>query len=219
MNLIPLTSSRVACRVFLVLAIVSLLSLCPGRADDGGVAVWVNPGKKVCFYEDVREAGAHVFLHYTVNDGGMLDIVANVRGPDGSTLWTSEKGSGQRVLFKSRKAGAHKFCFSNEMSTVSEKVVAFSVLVGAVDTFGSGSGQEKPKDVLQRRVFRIQQSLREIEELQSFLRTREREHRATIEVANTRVVVWSIVEIFIIVAMGGTTMFYFRKLFSSKRVV
>ncbi|CCW70685.1 unnamed protein product [Phytomonas sp. Hart1] len=146
--------------------------------------------------------------------------MVTIQGPDGAILWMSEKGMEQRVLFKARKAGAHRFCLSNEMSTVSDKVVAFSVIVGDTDELKEGeAGPKRPRDMLQRTVHRIDQGLNEIEELQSFLRTREREHRATIEVANTRVVIWSVLEIIFIVGMAMTSMHYFRKLFSLKRVI
>lgn len=202
----------------LLVATVLLLAVASPAvsADDGGVAVQILPTKKECFYEPVAAAGIKVFLHYMVTSGGALDVDAEVLNPEGMVVWKSEKESENRVLFKSTKAGRYAFCFSNEMSTVTAKVVAFSVLVGDGSSQAGAGGK---RDSLRDSIFRIQQGLREIEEIQGFLRSREREHRATTEVANTRVIMWSLLEIAAIVGMGAANVYYLRRMFTTKRMV
>lgn len=201
--------------------LLSLLCVIPCRADDGGVAVQILPSKHECFYEEVGAADIKVFLHYMVTSGGAMDIDVEIFSPQETIVWRSEKDSENRVLFKSRSPGSYRFCFSNEMSTLSTKVVAFSVMVGdlANQRPGDGNGPSAPMDSLQRSILSIHQGLREIEEIQGYLRTRERSHRATTEVANTRIVVWSLLEIVAIVGMGFANVYYLRRMFNTKRAV
>lgn len=203
-----------------VLVAAVLLSCCcvaPAAADDGGLAVQVAPGRTNCFYEDVSGAGVKLFLHYMVSSGGSLDIDCQVTGPDNKLIWSADRDTENRVLFKSRVPGAHAFCFINRMSTVTPKVVSFSVMVGDAD--GASGGKSVEKDSLYRSIKRLQEGLGEIEELQQLMRMREQDHRATTEVANTRVVVFCLLEIIFIAGMGVGSVVYLRKLFVTKRMV
>lgn len=206
-----------------VAATVVLLLCCgvvvPAAADDGGLAVQVAPGRTNCFYEDVSGAGVKMFLHYMVSSGGSLDIDCQVAGPDGKLIWSADRDTQNRVLFKSLVPGPHSFCFINRMSTVTPKVVSFSVMVGDGDADAAAGGKSVEKDSLYRSIRRLQEGLGEIEELQQLMRTREQEHRATTEVANTRVVVFCLIEIIFIVGMGVGSVVYLRKMFVTKRMV
>uniref|UniRef100_A0A0A9YVX1 Transmembrane emp24 domain-containing protein A n=1 Tax=Lygus hesperus TaxID=30085 RepID=A0A0A9YVX1_LYGHE len=112
---------------------------------------------------------------------------------------------------------------------MSAKVVAFSVLLdnsndislfGTRNVVGVESKQESiNNDPLLRSIRRIQQGLQEIESTQTYLRTRERNHRRTTESANTRVLVWTVAEIGVILGMGLTSVIYLRRMFKLKRVV
>lgn len=200
----------------LLLLLSALLVTVGVSADDGDVAVQVDAGKVVCFYEDITVANVKVFLHYLVTSGGAMDIDCKVTAPDDKVIWESEKETENRVLFKSRTAGTHAFCFSNRMSTVSPKVVSLSVTVGSG---GTAKNQQDSNDSLQRTISRLKKGLGEIEEIQQYLRGREHEHRSTTEVANTRVVLFCLLESIIIVAMGVGSVWYLRKIFITKRMV
>ncbi|XQJ29732.1 cop-coated vesicle membrane protein p24 precursor, putative [Leishmania guyanensis] len=213
----PLTAVG-AVVIFLVL-LASSAAVQSARADDGSLAVQVAAGREVCFYEDAPGVGVNMFLHYIVTTGGAMDINCKIVAPDMSIVWDADRSTENRVLFKSRMPGSYAFCFSNRMSTVTEKVVSFSVMVGN----GNAEDVMRPKgaksDSLHRSIMRLQQGLREIEELQQVLRTRERTHRATTEVANTRVVVFCILESIFIVGMGVGSVIYLRQIFATKRMV
>ncbi|GET91544.1 cop-coated vesicle membrane protein p24 precursor, putative [Leishmania tarentolae] len=189
------------------------------RADDGSLSVQIPAGQKVCFHEEAPGVGVKMFLHYMVTMGGSMDIDCSILAPDGTVIWDAERETEHRILFKSRVPGSYAFCFSNRMSTVTTKVVSFSVMVGD----GNAADVMRPKgtesDTLYRSIMRLQQGLREIEELQQALRIREQYHRATTEVANTRVVVFCILESVFIIAMGVGSIIYLRQMFVTKRMV
>lgn len=185
------------------------------EAASGAVAIRIPAHKDECFFEDVPAAGTKVYLHYMVTSGGSLDIDAAIYGPDQGLIWNAEKERETRVLFKSRLPGMHKFCFSNKMSTLTTKVVGFSVQVGDP----ADSTKDHNVDPMERSIIHIAMGLNDIKTEQLYLRTRERVHRDTVESTNTRVLLWSVVEIALIVFMGVGHIWYLRRLFESRRAV
>lgn len=184
---------------------------------DHGVAlsVRVPAHKDECFYEDVPSAGTKVFFHFSVTNGGALDIDAAVYGPDGSMIWSSEKEQETRLLFKARLAGTHKFCFSNKMSSVTTKTVALTVQVG-----DPADGDKSHKvDNVERALIHVQEGLTEVRNEQNYLRTREREHRDTTESTNTRVLFWSIAEIGLLILLGVAQLQHLKGCFEKRRNV
>jgi protein ERP2 len=201
-----------------IVALIGLLAAVALASDivpSTAVAVRIPAHKDECFYEDVSSAATKVYLHYMVTSGGSLDIDASIFGPDQELIWAAEKERENRVLFKSRLPGTHKFCFSNKMSTLTTKVVGFNVQVGDP----SDSSKDHNVDPMERAIIHVAMGLNDIKNEQLNLRTRERIHRDTAESTNTRVLMWSVAEIALIVFMGVGHVWYLRRLFETRRAV
>lgn len=183
-------------------------------APHAALSVRVLAHKDECFFEDVPAAGAKVFFHFVVTNGGALDIDSAVYGPDGQLVWSSDKELESRILFKAKLPGPHKFCFSNKMSTVTLKTVMFSVQVGDVQ-----SVTDRSADPVQGALTQISDGLTEIKNEQTYLRARERIQRDNVETTNTRVVLWSLLEIGLIVALAGGQLAYLMSRFEKRRNV
>lgn len=202
----------------MLLSFVLALCICTAFADEvtgTGVAVRVPAHKDECFFEEVPAAGVKVYLHYLVTSGGSLDIDASIFGPDHELIWAAEKERESRVLFKSRLPGTHKFCFSNKMSTLTAKVVGFNIQVGDP----TDSTKDHEVDPMERAIVHVAIGLNDIKTEQTYLRTRERVHRDTVESTNTRVLLWSLAEVGLIVVMGVGHVWYLRRLFETRRPV
>ena len=184
-------------------------------APNTALAVKVPAHKDECFYEDVKSAGTKVYLHFMVTTGGALDIDAAIYGPDMALIWATEKERESRVLFKAKLPGQHKFCFSNKMSTITVKTVAFTIQAGDP----AESNADHTVDPMERAIVHISQGVHEIKNDQQYLRTRERVHRDTAESTNTRVLMWSLAEVALIVVMGFGHLWYLKRLFESRRAV
>jgi hypothetical protein len=210
----------------LAVALVALLSLtlcfgstpepstAPGLVNTA-LAVRVLAHKDECFLEEVGAAGTKIYMHFLVTVGGALDIDAAIYGPDAQLVWAAEKEKEARVLFKATLPGTHKFCFSNKMSTVTAKTVAFNIQVG--DPAEGTKG--RPIDPMERSLIKITEGLQEIRQEQNYLSVRERIHRETVESTNTRVMVWSLLEMALILGMGAGQVLYLRKSFEKRRNV
>ena len=197
----------------IVLAITGATQAHAAAGASSALTVRVTPSKEECFYDSVQAASVKVFLHFAVTSGGDLDIDVTVTGPDNKVIWETEKSREARVLFKSKSAGLHKVCFSNRMSTVTTKTVTFHVQVG--DTLAA----ETVRDPMERSIMNIYQGLLEVKNEQDYLRARERDLRDTAESTHNYILVWSLIEIGLLIAMGAGHIVYLRKQFSKRRAV
>lgn len=201
--------------VFLV-ALVAFAAIAEGTiASNVALSVRLLAHKDECFLEDVPAAGTKVYLHFMVTSGGQLDVDASIFGPDSQLIWSADKEREARVLFKARLPGVHKVCFSNKMSTVTAKTVAFNLQVG--DPAEDSKGHSV--DPMERSIIHIAEGLTEIKNEQNYLRTRERIHRDTVESTNSRVMYWSVAEIALILAMGIGQVLYLKRCFETRRNV
>lgn len=195
------------------------------------LAVRVNAGKDECFFEEVRIGGQKLFFHFEVTGGGQLDIDAMVTGPEGELIWSAEKEHEDRILFKAGNAGQYKFCLSNKMSTVTQKTVAFSIQVSESAGRGGGRGGGVPAgggsginggggvDPVERMSQQLADGLQELRNEQQYLKTRERIHRDTVESTNSRILVYSVAELSLIIGVGVVQLWYLKSCFDKRREV
>lgn len=69
-------------------------------------------------------------LTFEVAEGGFLDIDFNIVGPNGQTIESGERASNGKYAFKADMDGVYTYCFSNKMSTMTPKIVMFTIDVG-----------------------------------------------------------------------------------------
>merc|ERR1712156_177899 len=59
-----------------------------------------------------------------------LDIDVRIEGPDGRTVHSGERESNGKYTFAAHQEGVYKYCFSNQMSTMTPKIVMFNMDIG-----------------------------------------------------------------------------------------
>lgn len=69
-------------------------------------------------------------LIFQVITGGHYDVDLEIVAPNGQMLYKNTKKQYDTFVWKTDQAGVFKFCFSNEFSTFSHKVVYFDFQVG-----------------------------------------------------------------------------------------
>lgn len=64
-----------------------------------------------------------------MQSGGSFDIDYSVYGPEEKWILEGEKERQGDFVFTANDQGEYRFCFDNEMSTVTDKVVDFEISV------------------------------------------------------------------------------------------
>ncbi|KAJ6241592.1 transmembrane emp24 domain-containing protein a [Anaeramoeba flamelloides] len=176
-----------------------------------GITFTVEPNKKECMLEDLKNQTPVTILYQVVSGGGM-DINLNIISPTGRILYTGEKEIEGKLTFISEVEGEYQFCFGNEMSTLTSKEVNFNIQLGAR---ASESDLAKKRNLtqLENGVIELQGGLQEILSEQHYLMIRERRHRNTTESTNTRVLCWSFLEAFLLMTMSIAQIYYLKSMF------
>lgn len=65
-------------------------------------------------------------ISFEVVEGGFLDIAFYIQSPDGKILEQKDKETNGRYTFTTQIDGNYMYCFSNEMSTVTPKIIMFN---------------------------------------------------------------------------------------------
>ena len=75
-----------------------------------------------------------------VQSGGSFDVDYSVRGPSDNIIMENSKERQVDAVFTAKETGEYKFCFNNEMSTYTDKMVDFEIAVRNLSFLFLGSG-------------------------------------------------------------------------------
>lgn len=98
-----------------------------------------------------------------------------MQDPSSTTLHSIPRKTTGTFSFTAIKDGRHTYCFSNEMSTLTPKVVSFNVH-GVI--YMEDSGQVAP---VEQEIRKLSSELQGVKDEQEYIVTRERKHRDTSE--------------------------------------
>ena len=121
--------------------------------------------------------------------------------------------------------GAYTYCFSNHMSSMTVKVVVFSIDIvpPSKQVPGGSPPGADPHDAdslkLDEMIKELSNTLTAVKHEQEYMEVRERVHRSINENTNSRVVIWAIFEAVILVSMTIGQIYYLKRFFEVRRVV
>jgi hypothetical protein len=188
-----------------------------------GYYVIVDAHTDECFFEKLT-SGTKLLLTFEVIEGGFLDIDVKIHGPDQKEIYRGDRESSGKTTFSAHMDGTYTLCFSNKMSTMTPKMVMFTMDVGdtpKLDAEAGATGENVTlhHNKLEELVAELSASLSNVKHEQEFMEVRERIHRAINENTNSRVVMWSCFEAFILLAMAFGQVYYLKRFFEVRRVV
>lgn len=180
--------------------------------------ITVDAHAEECFFDKVQN-GTKLGLTFEVIEGGFLDIDVRVLGPDQEEIITRERESNGKITFAAAKTGAYHYCFSNKMSTMTPKGVMFSMDIGEPQPVPAPGTEEAHPNKLADMIKELSTALVGVKHEQEYMEVRDKIHRKINESTNSRVLMWSVFEAIVLVAMTGGQVYYLRRFFEVRRVV
>ncbi|KAH3746895.1 transmembrane emp24 domain-containing protein 7-like isoform X1 [Dreissena polymorpha] len=185
----------------------------------GGEMTFELPdNEKQCFFESV-EKGVESTLEFQVITGGQYDVDMELVSPNGKVLYKGVKKQYDSVTWKAEETGIFKFCFSNEFSTFTHKVVYFDLEVGDDDDklFKSIDSQATAMTFMETASHAIHESMSDVIDYQTHFKLRETQGRAFAEDLNARVMYWSMLESCTVLLIGIGQVLVLRSFFTEKK--
>lgn len=154
-------------------------------------------------------------------EGGFLDIDITLKNPDQTVLYQGDRETSGKYAFTAHTNGLYTYCFSNKMSTVTPKSVMFSIDLGEAPKSEAGAVNESEANhtKLEDMIRELAGTLTGVKHEQEYMTVRDKMHRAINESTNSRVMLWSVFEAFILVAMSVGQVYYLKRFFEVRRVV
>uniref|UniRef100_A0A0N5AML7 GOLD domain-containing protein n=1 Tax=Syphacia muris TaxID=451379 RepID=A0A0N5AML7_9BILA len=184
--------------------------------------IHIDANEEQCFFDRVV-SGTKMGLMFEVVEGGFLDIDVKISGPDNKVIYNGERESSGKYTFAAHMDGVYTYCFGNQMSTMTPKVVMFTMEVVPPGTQGSeNEASPDPSESsakLEEMVRELSTALSAVKQEQEYMEVRERVHRAINENTNSRVVLWVIFEAIVLVTMTVGQVYYLKRFFEVRRVV
>lgn len=169
--------------------------------------ITIDAFSEECFFEDVRERTT-VTVTFEVVEGGFLDIDVLAEGPRHKKIYEGERRTADRIKFYADDPGRYHYCFGNRMSTLSPKTVMFDVVVDRPEPPTDEDG-----DLIDSAVKEISDSLNGVYLEQLYMETRDSVHRSINENTNSRVLLWSVFEVAVLVSVCIVQVYYLKKYF------
>lgn len=178
--------------------------------------VSIDAHAEECFLER-GSPGTTLGLMFEVAEGGFLDIDVTISSPSNKKLHKVERESSGKFNFAAVETGIYSFCFSNKMSTMTPKIVMFTIEKN--QSMKKEEGEEDSTSKLEDMTQELSVSMTGVKHEQEYMEVRERIHRAINDNTNSRVVLWAFFESVVLVAMTLGQVYYLKRFFEVRRVV
>ncbi|CAG2107894.1 unnamed protein product, partial [Medioppia subpectinata] len=171
------------------LSLLAVLLCCTGGLE--AYFLVIDAHAEECFFDKVS-TGTKLGLTFEVVEGGFLDIDVKITGPDNKVIHSEERASSGKYTFAAHMDGNYLYCFGNKMSTMTPKVVMFSMDIGdAPKTDEELKAHDANHNKLEEQIKELSGALTAVKHEQEYMAVRDRIHRSINESTNSRVVLWA----------------------------
>jgi hypothetical protein len=167
-----------------------------------------------CFHEQYDVTRVYE-MTYSVLSGGKNDVDCKVLSPAGLVIYKKTLSKGDQFKFQSSH-GEFSFCFSNEFSSFTHKVVRFEIRDDSIrdELVDRPSANTYAETLLQN----MKIALNKVEDFQNQYRVGEIRGRFWAEKLNERVQWWSVVHAAVVVLSALGQVLVLRAFFTERRV-
>ncbi|KAF8737675.1 hypothetical protein AX14_012548 [Amanita brunnescens Koide BX004] len=177
----------------------------------------IAANERQCYYVDVDKAGEKIGFYFAVQSGGSFDIDFEVRDPNQKVLLDGQRERQGDFVLTANTVGEYSFCFENDMSTLTEKLVDFDIMVESEPRREppAKAGQvAEHTSALEESVFRLNGLLMNIKRMQNYFHTRENRGFSIVKSTQNRLFWYAILESLGIIAMAVTQVYVLQTFFT-----
>ncbi|GAA5955240.1 hypothetical protein JCM3765_003255 [Sporobolomyces pararoseus] len=216
MSTSPTRSFKTSFTSLLALVALALLAVLP-RADASALTTTINANERTCFYALVDKVGEKVGFYFAVQSGGSFDIDWVVTDPKDTIIIDGERERQGDYIFTAHHTGEYSFCFSNDMSSFSEKLVDFDIMVESEPrpvAPAKPTALTEQTSSLEESIYKLSGSLSSIQRTQKYFRTRENRNVSTVKSTQWRIFMFSIAESIFMCGMSAFQVWVVQRFFS-----
>lgn len=199
-------------------ALLFILSMLINNVISVELTFELEDNAKQCFFEQM-EKGDTAILEYQVISGGRYDVDCELTDENGLKVYSEKRKQYDSHQWTAPEDGTYQLCFSNEFSTISHKVVYFEFSVGDEKPLIDSMGASTALTQMESSCVSVHESLKSTVAYQTKFRLRESQGRIFAEGLNTKVQVWSIIQLVIMVCVMASQVFIVRSFFATKQNV
>jgi p24 family protein beta-1 len=196
----------------LVALLVGILLVVPSAF---AMSTKIDAATSWCFTEPVARDVTATF-QFAVTHGGKLDINAQIYDESHRLLdsWTLAT-TGKYVAKGDASNNKFKVCFDNSMARFTPKWVSFSFHHGP----HPAAAKVEHLDPIEKQIETLAARIDDLQNTQLRLRESEKNHRATIEDSNERVLLWAVFETVALFGMGIFQIIFLKRFLERKTSV
>lgn len=199
-------------------SLITFLAL-SALAAASALTIVLKAEEQSCYYIFTEKPKASVGYYFAVQSGGDFDIDYTIKGPDGKIIVHEEKHRQGDYVFNAETVGEYEFCFSNQFSKMSEKVVDFEIHLETdfrAELPNTGTQHVEVEGIINS-VGNIENKLNGISKTLQYYRTRNNRNQYTVKSTEKRILYFSIYEVALIVGMALLQVYVVQYFFTGSR--
>ncbi|KAJ7186728.1 emp24/gp25L/p24 family/GOLD-domain-containing protein [Mycena filopes] len=187
------------------------------HAHASALTTAIAANERLCFYADVDKAGEKLGFYFAVQSGGSFDIDFDVKDPNEKIILDGVRERQGDYVMTANTVGEYAFCFENDMSTLTEKLVDFDIMV---ESEPRREAPAKPGQIsehtsaLEESVFRLNGMLMNIKRTQKHFHTRENRGFSIVKSTQNRLFWYAVLESMGIVGMAVFQVYVLQTFFT-----
>ncbi|KXN81052.1 hypothetical protein AN958_06174 [Leucoagaricus sp. SymC.cos] len=180
----------------------------------------IAANEKLCFYADVDKAGEKIGAiqpFSQVQSGGSFDIDYEVKDPSDRVILDGQRERQGDFVLTANIVGEYTFCFENDMSTLTEKLVDFDIMVESEPRreAPAKAGQiSEHTSALEESIFRLNGMLLGIKRLQKHFHTSENRGFSVVKSTQDRLFWYATFESLAVVGMAVFQVYILQTFFT-----
>ncbi|KAJ6510400.1 emp24/gp25L/p24 family/GOLD-domain-containing protein [Mycena sanguinolenta] len=187
------------------------------RARASALTTAIGANERLCFFADVDKAGEKIGFYFAVQSGGSFDIDFDIKDPNDKVLLDGERERQGDYVLTANTVGEYSFCFENDMSTLTEKLIDFDIMV---ESEPRREAPAKPGQIsehtspLEESVFRLNGMLMNIKRTQKHFHTRENRGFSIVKSIQNRLFWYAVLESLGVIAMAVFQVYVLQTFFT-----